>query len=93
MATSDYPGRTVLIAFFFKNQEAGSAERRKKFSQELFDGFDDHIVEACAKTTPPIVPSPRVRATIAVMAENAPGSSDGVKARRAVQAYFEFRGF
>ena len=92
MTISDYPGRTVLVAFFVENQNAGTAAEREQFSQELFDKFDAHIVAACAAAAPPLDPSPRVRASIAVMAQNAPGSSNGVKARRAVQAYLVFRG-
>ena len=93
MADTDYPGRTILLAFFFKFQRAGSAPERRALSQQLFDRFNAHIVNECAGTTPPIDPTPRIRATIAVMAENAPGSTPLVKARRGVQAYFEFRGF
>lgn len=93
MPDTDYPGRTILLGFFFKFQKAGTAAQRSSFSQQLFDRFNAHIVSECAKTTPPIEPSPRIRATIAVIAENAPGSSPLIKARRGVQAYFEFRGF
>ena len=93
MATSDYPGRTMLVGFFFENQSAGTSAARQRFSQELFDRFDAPIVAACVAVTPPLDPSPRVRAAIAVMAQNAPGASNGVKARRAVEAYLTFRGF
>jgi hypothetical protein len=93
MAVSDYPGRTVLVAFFFQNQQAGTVQQRQKFSDELFGKFDAHIVAALAAATPPVDPSPRVRGSIAVMAQNAPGGNNGVKARNAVRAYLEFRGF
>lgn len=93
MAVSDYPGRTVLVGFFFENQDAGTAAGRQQFSQDIFDKFDAQIVAACAAATPPLDPSARVRAAIAVMAQNAPGSNNSVKARRAVQAYLTFRGF
>jgi hypothetical protein len=93
MATSDYPGRTMLVGFFFENQSAGTAAERQQFSQELFDKFDAPIITACAAATPPLDPSPRVRAAIAVMAQNAPGGNNGAKARRAVAAYLTFRGF
>jgi len=93
MPTSDYPGRTMLVGFFFENQSAGTAAQRQQFSQELFDKFDAPIVAACAAATPPLDPSPDVRAAIAVMAQNAPGGNNGVKARRAVAAYLTFRGF
>ena len=93
MADSDYPGRTVLVGFFVQKKNAGTVAERAQFSQEIFDKFDAHIVTELAATTPPVEPSPRVRASIAVMAQNAPGSNNGVKARRAVQAYLEFRGF
>jgi hypothetical protein len=93
MPTSDYPGRTILVGFFFEKQDAGSAQLRDKYSQEIFDKFDAHIVAACAAATPPLDPSARVRAAIAVMAQNAPGGNNGVKARKAVAAYLTFRGF
>jgi hypothetical protein len=93
MPVSDYPGRTILVGFFIQKQEAGTVTQREKFSQELFDKFDAHIVAACGAATPPVDASPRVRASIAVMAQNAPGGNNGAKARRAVQAYLTFRGF
>lgn len=89
---SDYPGRTVLVGYFVENQEAGTAAERQQFSNDLFDAFDAHIVKACTAATPPIDPTPRIRASIAVMAQHAKGSNDKVKAGRAVQAYLEFRG-
>ena len=93
MAVTDYPGRSVLVGLFFENQDAGTAAERDQFSQELFDKFDMHIVAGCAAATPPLDPSARVRAAIAVMAQNAPGGNNGAKARRALQAYLTFRGF
>ena len=90
---SDYPGRTVLIGYFVENQEAGTAADREQFSNDIFDSFDAHIIEACAEADPPLDPSPRIRAAIAVMAQNAPGSNKRIKARRALQAYLTFRGF
>jgi hypothetical protein len=90
---SDYPGRTVLIAYFFENQEAGTTAEREQFSDELFDRFDAHIVAECATAVPPLDPSPRIRAAMAVMAQNAPGATNRIRARRAVEAYLTFRGF
>ena len=89
---SDYPGRIVLIGFFRNNGNAGTRERRERYSDELFDFFDKHIVKACSKATPAIEPSAEIRATIAVLAERAPGDSKAEKAQVATQAYFEFRG-
>ena len=93
MPVSDYPGRAILVGFFVQKQEAGTVSQRDQFSQELFDKFNDHILAACSQAMPPVAPSPRVRASLAVMAQNAPGGSNAVKARRAVQAYLTFRGF
>jgi hypothetical protein len=90
---SDYPGRTILIAYFFENKEAGTTAERQQFSDELFNRFDAHIVTECANAVPPLDPSPRIRASIAVMAQNAPGATNKVKARRGVAAYLTFRGF
>lgn len=89
---SDYPGRTVLIGFFIENAKAGSRADRQQFSDDLFDAFDSHIVAACAAVTPPIDASPRIRASLALMAQHAPGANNRIKAGRAVQAYVEFRG-
>ena len=90
---SDYPGRTILIGFFFEKQDAGTAAKRQQFSDELFNKFDAHIVAACGTAVPPLDPSPRIRATMAVMAQNAPGATNRIKAQRAVAAYLTFRGF
>ena len=89
---SDYPGRTILLGYFVENQEAGTAAERQQFSNDLFDSFDAHIVKACAAVSPPIDPSPRIRATIAVMAQHATGANNKIKSGRAVQAYLTFRG-
>ena len=89
---SDYPGGTALIGYFIENSDAGSTAERQQFSDDLFDSFDAHIVTACAAVNPPIDPSPRIRATIAVMAQHAPGSNSRIKSNRAVQAYLTFRG-
>jgi hypothetical protein len=92
MATTDYPGRIMLIGFFTDNGSAGTTQQRQNFSQDLFDSFDDHIVEACAAIVPPLDPSAEIRATIAVMAEHAPGNSRKKRAQNAVAAYVTFRG-
>jgi len=92
MPASDYPSRITLIGFFVQEQDAGNLEKREKFRQELFDRYNRHIVDACAVATPPFEASEEARAIIAVMAEHAPGSAAGVRARRAVAAYLEHRG-
>jgi hypothetical protein len=83
----------MLIGYFFENQDAGTTTKRGQFSEELFNRFDAHIVTECASAVPPLDPSPRIRASIAVMAQNAPGATNKVKARRGVAAYLTFRGF
>jgi hypothetical protein len=90
---SDYPGRTVLVGYFIENQEAGTVAERQQFSNDLFDAFNVHIVNACAAATPPLDPTPRIRASIALMAQHANGANNKIRAGRAVQAYLEFRGF
>jgi hypothetical protein len=82
-----------LIGYFIENQDAGTPAERQQFSNDLFESFDSHIVEACSAANPPLDPSPRIRAAIAVMAQNAPGSNSRAKARQAVKAYLTFRGF
>lgn len=37
MPASDYPSKVILVG-----QEAGTAEERDEFNQELFDKFDEH---------------------------------------------------
>jgi hypothetical protein len=49
-------------------------------------------VKACKAATPPLDPTPRIRASIALMAQHAAGASNKIRAGRAVQAYLEFRG-
>ena len=93
MSSSVFQAARILVGFFIQKQEAGTLAQRDQFSQELFDKFNDHILAACSQATPPVDPSPRVRASLAVMAQNAPGGSNAAKARRAVQAYLTFRGF
>ena len=89
---SDYPGRTILVAFFIQEQEAGTPAEREQFSNDLFDAFDAHIVKAAAAATPPLDPTPRIRASIALMAQHATGPNNKVKAVRATKAYLAFRG-
>jgi hypothetical protein len=83
----------MLVGYFIENSDAGSAAERQQFSDDLFDSFDGHIVEACAAATPPLEPTPRIRASIALMAQHSPGATSRVQARRAVAAYLTFRGF
>ena len=89
---SDYPGRTILVGYFIENARAGTAVERQQVSDDLFDRFDPDIVEACSAVTPPLQPTARIRASMALMAQHAPGANQRIKARRAVQAYVEFRG-
>ena len=92
MADSDYPSKIVLVGFFIQEQEAGTTEERAQFSQEIFDDYDDHIVEACAAATPPLDPSAEARALMAIMALHAPGNKKK-QAQNAVAAYLVHRGW
>jgi hypothetical protein len=89
---SDYPSKIVLIGFFVQNKNAGTAEQRQKFSDDLFDRFDHHILEASKAGGLPS-PSEEARGIMAVMALNAPGAAPKTKAGHAVKAYLEHRGF
>jgi hypothetical protein len=91
MAATDYPSKLILVAFFIQEQEAGTREERDAFSQQLFDDYDEHIVELCALATPPIDPSPEARALMAIMALHAAGNRKR-QAQRAVEAYLIHRG-
>ncbi len=88
---SDYPGRTVLVEFFVEKQKR-APRPSEQFSNDLFKAFDKRIVAACADAIPPIDPTARIQASIAVMARHATGANNKIKAERAVQACLEFRG-
>ena len=94
MPASDYPSKVILVGYFIQEQEAGTAEERDEFNQELFDKFDKHIKAACAAAQPPLVdPSPEARALMAVMALHARGSTNERRAGNAVAAYLVHRGW
>jgi len=94
MAVSDYPSKVVLLAYFIKEQEAGTVDERDKFGQELFDKFDEHIRAACTAAQPPLPePSPEARALMAVMARHARGGTNERRAGNAVEAYLIHRGW
>lgn len=94
MPISDYPSKVILVGFFIQEQEAGTAEERDEFNQELFDKFDKHIKAACAAAQPPLEdPSPEARALMAVMAQHGPGGTSERRAKRAVEAYLVHRGW
>jgi hypothetical protein len=88
---SDYPPKIVLIGFFFQEQNAGTADERQQFSDDIHRRFDRHIVDACTEAGLPHV-SEEARAIMAVMAQNAPGSASKTKAGKAVKAYLDHRG-
>jgi hypothetical protein len=87
---SDYPSKFVILGYFVDKQEAGTGEERCEWSDDLFDRFDKHIVDAC-KGTPVEDPSGEARAIMAIMALNAPGSQAAKKAKNAVAAYVAYR--
>jgi hypothetical protein len=94
MPTSDYPSKVILVGYFIQEKEAGTAEERAEFNQEIFDKFDKHIKAACAAAEPPLVdPSPEARALMAVMALHARGSTNERRAGNAVEAYLIHRGW
>ncbi len=94
MAVSDYPSKVILVGYFIKEQEAGTAEERAELSQELFDKFDKHINAACAAAQPPLPnPSPEARALMAVMARHAKGGTNERRAGNAAAAYLIQRGW
>ena len=94
MPASDYPSKVILVGYFVQEQEAGTAEERAAFNQEIFDRFDRHINAACAAAQPPLVaPSPEARALMAVMALRAKGGTNERRAGNAVEAYLIHRGW
>ena len=94
MPASDYPAKVVLVGYFIQEQEAGSADEREEFSQDLFDKFDAHIKAACAAAEPPLEdPSAEARALMAVMALHARGGTSQRRAGNAVEAYLIHRGW
>jgi hypothetical protein len=94
MPASDYPSKVILVGYFIQEKEAGTAEEREEFNQELFDKFDGHIKAACAAAQPPLQdPSPEARALMAVMARHARGGTNKARAGNAVEAYLIHRGW
>jgi hypothetical protein len=94
MPATDYPSKVILVGYFIQEKEAGTAEERDEFNQELFDTFDKHIKKACADAEPPLEdPSPEARALMAVMAQHARGGTAKTQAGNAVQAYLIHRGW
>ena len=87
---SDYPSKFIILGYFIDKQDAGTGEKRAKWSNDLFDRFDKHIVEAC-KGTPVEDPSNEARAIMAIMALNAPGKQAPTKAKHAAAAYVAYR--
>ena len=93
MPVSDYPSKNILVGFFIQEQEAGTVAERDQFSQELFDKFNQHIVDACLAATPPLDASADARSLMALMAQHAPGGTGKKQAQNAVAAYLEYRGW
>ena len=92
MPSSDYPSEIVGLGFFVQNQQAGSTGARTAFGQELFDAYNQLIVDAWSGITPPLdEPSNGARAVQAVMAHNAPGTNKE-QALAAVMAFQTIRG-
>jgi hypothetical protein len=87
---SDYPSKFIILGYFIDKQDAGTGEKRTKWSDDLFDRFDKHIVAAC-KGTPVENPSDEARAIMAIMALSAPGKPAPKKAQNAVAAYVAYR--
>ena len=87
---SDYLGKYVLIGFYNENQKAGSAAERTQWSDDVFDRYDRHIVDACQKAG--IDPSVEARSIMAVLATMAPGTAPKTQAGQAAKAYIEYRG-
>ena len=89
---NDYPPAIIGLGFFLQNQTAGSSAQRAQFGQELFDAYNQHIVDAWSQIQPPLAePSADARAIQAVMAHNAAGTTKE-QALAAVQAFQIIRG-
>jgi hypothetical protein len=92
MPASDYPSKIALLGYFIENQQAGTADERDDWGQDLYDQYDAHIVQACAAATPPLDASAEARAIMAVMAAHAAGNRKQ-QAQRAVGGYLAYRGW
>jgi hypothetical protein len=88
---SDYLTKFVLIGYFRENQSAGSGSDRQNWSNAVFQRYDQHISDACLSAG--FNPSDEARSIIAVMASMSPGNANKTRARQAVRAYLEYRGF
>lgn len=87
---ADYPSKLIILGYFIDNQVAGTGEERAAWADDLFERYDQHIVDAC-KGTPAEDASAEARAIMAIMALNAPGSQPAKKAKNAVAAYVAYR--
>jgi len=92
VAACDYPTDIVGLGYFVQNQQAGSKAELDAFGQELFDAYNQFIVDAWGGITPPLAePSNGARGVQAVMAHNAAGTNKE-QALAAVKAYQIIRG-
>ena len=87
---SDYLAKFVVIGFYSENQEVGTAAERQEWSDDVFERYNAHIVDACQQAGLEV--SEESRSIMAVMATMAPGGTNKSRAGRAVTAYLEYRG-
>lgn len=87
---SPYLAKIVLIGYFRENQEAGTGEERDEWAEDVFNRYDQHILQAAAQAGLEL--SDESRSIIAVLATMAPGTAPRTKAAAAVKTYLEYRG-
>ena len=67
----------MLLVPGWSEEFPDSVERGCRFAWQISLKFNAHIVAALAAATRPVDPSARVRGSIAVMTQNAPGGTTG----------------
>jgi len=86
----EYVEEYMLLAFFAENQKAGTEKQRDKFTETLFDDYDDEIRATGAQAGVPITKD--ARSVMAALARMSPGNDIEAQVGSAVSAYQKFLG-
>ena len=87
---SDYLEEHVLIGYYAQQQDPGTPERLRQWSNYLFEDFNKHIIDRATKANLDI--TLEGRSLMAVLARLSPGNTNEEKAGKAVKAYREYLG-
>ena len=87
---SDYLEEHVLIGYYAQQQNPGTPERLRQWSNYLFEDFNQHIINRARQAG--IEPTRENRSLMAVLARLSPGNTYEEQAGTAVKAYREYLG-